>query len=155
MRAPDFARSRKGLFWRSGYTGCMSILSIATSGLQAASLRLQVSASNIANMSDTGPLPDAPNAGAFPPAYAPQRVDQVDVAGGGTAASVGTVSPSYVSQYDPSAPYADQNGLVAAPNVDLTNEVVQQITARIEFAANARVIKVESEMMKTLLDIKV
>jgi flagellar basal-body rod protein FlgC len=133
----------------------MSILSIAASGLEAASLRLQVSASNIANISDTGPLPDAPNAAGFPPAYAAQRVDQVAVAGGGTAASASTVSPSYVTQYDPSAPYADKNGLVAAPNVDLANEVVQQITARVEFAANAKVIQVESQMMKTLLDIKV
>jgi flagellar basal-body rod protein FlgC len=133
----------------------MSILSIATSGLAAASLRLQVSASNVANISDTGPLPDAPNAAGFPAAYAPSRVDQVDVAGGGTAATVTTVSPSYVPQYDPSAPYADKNGLVAAPNVDLANEAVQQITARIEFAANAKVIQIESEMMKTLLDIKV
>jgi flagellar basal-body rod protein FlgC len=133
----------------------MSILSIASSGLAAASLRLQVSANNVANISSTGPLSDAPNAAGFPPAYVPERVNQVDVAGGGTSATIGTVSPSYVSQYDPSAPFADKNGLVAAPNVDLANELVQQITARIEFAANAKVIQVEAEMMKTLLDIKV
>jgi flagellar basal-body rod protein FlgC len=133
----------------------MSILSIATSGLVAASRRLEVSASNIANAQDTGPLPDAPNAGNFPPVYRAQRVDQVDVAGGGTVANVSTVSPGYVTQYDPSAPFADKNGLVAAPNVDLANEAVQQITARVEFAANARVIQVYSEMMKSLLDIKV
>jgi flagellar basal-body rod protein FlgC len=133
----------------------MSILSIAASGLVAAGRRLEVSASNVANISSSGPLPDAPNAAGFPAAYAPLRVDQVDVAGGGTAATVSAVSPSYVPQYDPSAPYADKNGLVAAPNVDLANEAVQQITARIEFAANAKVIQIESEMMKTLLDIKV
>ena len=133
----------------------MSILSIATSGLAAASLRLQVSANNVANISSTGPLPDAPNAGGFPPAYAAERVDQVEVPGGGTAATVGTASPSFVSQYDPTAPFADTNGLVAAPNVDLANEAVQQITARIEFEANAKVIQTESEKLKTLLDIKV
>jgi flagellar basal-body rod protein FlgC len=133
-----------------------SILSIAASGLAAASRRLEVSASNIANMSDTGPLPGAnvPNAASFPPAYAPQRVDQVEVAGGGTATTVTTLSPSYVTSYDPGAPYADKNGLVAAPNVDLGNEIVQQITARYAFALNARVIQVEAEMMKALLDIK-
>ena len=121
--------------------------------MQAASLRLDVSASNVANMSSDGPLPDATNAAAFPPAYAPQRVDQVEVAGG-TAARVTNVSPSYVPAYDPSAPYADKNGMVAAPNVDLTNEVVQQVTAAYEFAANARVLQTASQMMKTLLDIK-
>ena len=104
---------------------------------------------------DTGPLPDAPNAASFPPVYAAQRVDQVDVAGGGTLANVTTASPGYVTQYDPTAPFADKNGLVAAPNVDLANEAVQQITARVDFAANAKVIEVYSEMMKSLLDIKV
>jgi flagellar basal-body rod protein FlgC len=133
----------------------MSILSIAASGLAAASRRLEVSASNVANASDTGPLPDAPNAANFPPVYAAQRVDQVDVAGGGTVANVSTASPGYVTQYDPTAPFADKNGLVAAPNVDLANEAVQQITARVDFAANAKVIQVYSEMMKSLLDIKV
>jgi flagellar basal-body rod protein FlgC len=133
----------------------MSILSIAASGLAAASRRLEVSASNIANASDTGPLPDAPNAASFPPVYGAQRVDQVDVAGGGTVANVSTVSPGFVAQFDPTAPFADKNGLVAAPNVDLANEAVQQITARVDFAANAKVIQVYSEMMKSLLDIKV
>jgi flagellar basal-body rod protein FlgC len=131
-----------------------SILAIASSGLAAASLRLQVSASNVANAEDTGPLPDAANAGSYPPAYVPQRINQVAVAGGGTQAVATNISPSYTTAYDPTAPYADQNGNVAAPNVDLANEAVQQITAKYEFAANAKVIQVYSDMMKTLLDIK-
>lgn len=131
-----------------------SVLSIASSGLAAASLRLQVSANNVANALSTGPLPDAPNAGNFPPAYVPERVDQVAATGGGTSATVGTVTPSFVPQYDPTAPFANANGQVAAPNVDLANEAVQQIIARYAFAANAKVIQTASEMMKTLLDIK-
>jgi flagellar basal-body rod protein FlgC len=132
-----------------------SILAIAASGMAAASLRLEVSASNIANMSDTGPLPgaNAPNAAGYPAAYAPKRLDQIDVAGG-TAAGVTTVAPSYVPSYDPGAPYADKNGMVAAPNVDLGNEIVQQITARYAFALNAKVMQADSEMMRALLDIK-
>jgi flagellar basal-body rod protein FlgC len=126
-----------------------SVLSIASSGLAAASLRLQVSANNVANALSTGPLPDAPNAGNFPPAYAPQRVDQVAVTGGGTSATVGTVTPSFVPEFDPTAPFANADGQVAAPNVDLTNEAVQQIVARYAFAANAKVIQTASEMMKT------
>jgi flagellar basal-body rod protein FlgC len=133
----------------------MNAFAIARSGMNAASLRLDVSTSNVANMSSDGPLPDASNAAGFAPAYAPQRVDQVEVAGGGTAAKVTTVSPSSVPVFDPIAPFADKNGMVAAPNVDLTNEVVQQITASNEFAANARVLQTASQMMKTLLDIKV
>jgi flagellar basal-body rod protein FlgC len=134
----------------------MSALTIATSGLAAASRRLEVSASNVANALDTGPLPgaDVPNAANFPPAYTPLRINQTAVAGGGTATTVTAVTPSFVPSYEPGAPFADKNGLVAAPNVDLANEFVQQIIARYEFAANAKVIQVESEMMKVLLDIK-
>jgi flagellar basal-body rod protein FlgC len=132
--------------------GMSTVLAIAVSGMAAASRRLEVSASNVANSSTTGPLPDA-NTSGFPPAYTPLRIDQVDV-GGGTSATVTPVSPSYVPTYDPSAPYADKNGMVAAPNVDFVNEFVQQITARYAFAANAKVIQADSRMLSTLLDIK-
>jgi flagellar basal-body rod protein FlgC len=131
-----------------------SILSIAASGLAAASRRLEVSASNVANALDNGPLPGAPNPTGAPPAYVPQRLDQTAVAGGGTATTVTNVSPSYVPSYDPTAPYADKNGQVAAPNVDLASEAIQQITARYAFVANAKVLQVASDLMKTLLDIK-
>ena len=132
----------------------MQVLSIATSGLAAASRRLEVSASNVANALDSGPLPGAPNPTRAPPAYVPQRLDQTAVAGGGTATTVTNVSPSYAPSYDPTAPYADKNGQVAAPNVDLANEALQQITARYAFAANAKVVQVASELTKALLDIK-
>ena len=133
-----------------------AVLAIAASGMATASLRLNVSASNVANISTTGPLPDTNTSGTteFPAAYSPLRVDQIDVAGG-TAATVTTVSPSYVPMYDPGAPYADKNGMVAAPNVDLANEVVQQIIASYMFAANATVMKIGSQMTSTLLNIAV
>ena len=133
-----------------------AVLAIAASGMATASLRLNVSASNIANISTTGPLADTNTSGTteFPAFYSPLRVDQIDV-GGGTAATVTTVSPSYVPMYDPGAPYADKNGMVAAPNVDLANEVVQQIIASYLFAANATVMKIGSQMTSTLLNIAV
>jgi flagellar basal-body rod protein FlgC len=147
----------------------MSIYSIATSGLSAASLRVSVAASNIANVSATGPLPAssgaAPSAGAaspsiaptFPAAYVPLRVDQVAQSSGstpgGTSATVSTVSPSYVARSDPSAPFANQDGLVAAPNVDLADQFVQLAAAKHSFIANAKVIQACSETEKSLLDI--
>jgi flagellar basal-body rod protein FlgC len=156
----------------------MSVLSIATSGLSAASLRLDVAANNIANVLTTGPLPAAGGSGAsgggagnsnnnaggsnnnsnFPAAFVPLRVNQVDQTNGstpgGTVATVSTVSPSFVAQSDPSAPFANQDGLVAAPNVDLANEFVQLLIARTSFAANAKVIQAFNNTTKSLLDIK-
>jgi flagellar basal-body rod protein FlgC len=148
----------------------MSIFSIATSGLSAASLRVSVAASNIANISTTGPLPASGGSGTsagagsssiaptFPAAYVPLRVDQVSQSSGstpgGTIATVSTVSPSYTAQSDPSAPFANQDGLVAAPNVDLANEFAQLAIAKYSFIANAKVIQAYSETEDALLDIK-
>ncbi|MGY3658029.1 flagellar basal body rod protein FlgC [Bradyrhizobium sp. USDA 376] len=144
----------------------MSILSIATSGLSAASLRVNAAASNIANVNTTGPLPasggSSTSAGSgiaptFPAAYVPLRVDQVSQSSGstpgGTVATVSSVSPSYTAQSDPSAPFANQDGLVAAPNVDLANEFVELATAKYSFIANAKVIQAYSETTESLLDI--
>jgi len=133
-----------------------SILSIAISGMQAAATRLQVSANNVANVRSAGALPDGQGnyPDGAPRAYVPQRVDQVDLSGGGTQAVVSDVSPSYVPTYDPGAPYANAEGQVAFPNVDLTEEAIQQLVARYTFAANARVVTAYDHMVKSLFDIK-
>ncbi|RXH14534.1 flagellar biosynthesis protein FlgC [Bradyrhizobium guangzhouense] len=147
----------------------MSIFSIATSGLSAASLRANAAASNIANVRTTGPLPtssgsstsgsggSSSTSSTYPAAYVPLRVDQVSQssgsAPGGTVATLSTVSPSYTAQSDPSAPFANQDGLVAAPNVDLADQFVQLATAKYSFMANAKVIQAYSETEKSLLDI--
>lgn len=135
-------------------TSAMSVASaIALSGMNVAALRMQVSASNVANALSDGPLPTSANAGNFPSAYAPLRVDQVATTSGGTSATVSTVSPSYVATYDPSAPYADGSGLVASPNVNLATETVQQILASYSFEANARVVRSDAQMMARLVNI--
>jgi flagellar basal-body rod protein FlgC len=142
----------------------MSTLSIAASGLSVASLRLNVAANNIANASTTGPLPAAGGSGASGSAdnsngnsnfsaYVPLQVNQVAQSGGGTAATVSAVSPGSVVQYDPSASFANQDGLVAAPNVDLASQFVQLLTAKYSFAANAKVIQAYANTTKSLLDI--
>ena len=58
-----------------------------------------------------------------------------------------------VAYYDPSAPYADANGMVAAPDIDIATEFVDLITAELDFAANLMVLRVESDMMASLFDI--
>lgn len=133
-----------------------AIVSIAASGLTAASRRLEVSARNVANALSDGPLPtaDASVRAKYPTAYAPMRVDQVEAADGGTAAVISDILPSTVPTYDPGAPYADSNGMMASPNVSLANEVVQQLVARYTFAMNAMVLRAYEQMMKSLLDIK-
>ena len=132
-----------------------SISTIALSGMNAATRRVEVSASNIANVMSTGALPNADGtvpAGA-PRAYAPLEVVQTESAGGGTQTTVTTAKPSTTAVSDPQAPFANQNGLVAAPNVDLAQELVGQMIASYSFAANAAVMKADAQMNKALLNI--
>jgi flagellar basal-body rod protein FlgC len=143
----------------------MNTLSIATSGLSAASLRLDVAASNIANALTTGPLPVTSGSGApggadrssnganLPSVYIPLQVNQADQSGGGTVATASAVSPGFVAQSDPGAWFANQDGLVAAPNVDLASQFVQLLTAKYAFAANAKVVQSYANTTRSLLDI--
>ncbi len=132
-----------------------SISTIALSGMNAAARRLEVSASNVANVLDTGALPNADGtvpAGA-PQAYAPLELVQTASAGGGTQTALTTVTPATTAVSDPQAPFANANGLVAAPNVDLAQEMIGQMIASYSFAANAKVMTANDRMAKTLLDI--
>ena len=132
----------------------MSIAStIAVSGLNVASLRLQVAASNIANSLSDGPLPGVSNPENFPAAYRAFRVNQADVVGGATSATISSVLPATVSTFDPTAPFANADGFVASPNVDLANEMIQLLIARTSYAANAQVIRADAQMSSALLNI--
>ena len=110
---------------------------------------------NVANVRSAGPLASAGGivTASFPAAFTPWRVDQVEVSGGGTDVRISAVTPGQTPEYDPGAPYADQNGLVAAPNVDLAGEVVEALIARYAFAFNAKVMRTASDMTKSFLDI--
>jgi flagellar basal-body rod protein FlgC len=130
-----------------------SISTIALSGLNAAARRLEVSASNVANADSDGALPvDGIVPSGAPQAYVPLQVVQTESATGGTQTSVTSVAPSTVATSDPSAPFANQDGLVAAPNVDLGQELISQLVAKYSYVANARVMAADDRMTKTLID---
>jgi flagellar basal-body rod protein FlgC len=132
-----------------------SISTIALSGMTAATRRLTVSASNVANIASTGALPDASGAVATgaPRAYAPLVVVQTASAGG-AATSVATATRPSIAVSDPQAPFANASGLVAAPDVDLAQEMISQMIASYSFTAGAATLKADNRMTKALLDIK-
>jgi flagellar basal-body rod protein FlgC len=116
--------------------------------MNAATRRLEVSASNVANVMTTGALPATNGTVATgpPQAYQPLRLNETASANGGTQTSVTAAAPSYVAISDPQAPFANQNGLVAAPNVDISLEMINQMIASYSFTANAGVLKAEDLM---------
>lgn len=131
-----------------------TIAAIALSGMTAAVRRVEVSASNVANVRSTGaiPAPDGTVPNGVQQAYAPLRVNQAAAATGGAQTTVTADVAAYYPMSDPQAPFADRDGMVAAPDVDLSREMVDQMIASYTFTANVRVMKAGDEMTKTLLD---
>lgn len=133
----------------------MDAVSIALSGLKAQQTRLSAGANNIANASTSGPVPAQPPVPAVsgqPAVYKPLDVNLSSLATGGVRADVTANAGGYSLVYDPSSPYANGEGMIAAPNVDLTREIVNITEIKHSFKANLAVLKTQDEMLGALLD---
>ncbi|HYF86409.1 flagellar basal body rod protein FlgC [Azospirillum sp.] len=134
-------------------------IGIALSGLTAQTRRLDASASNVANVRSTGAVPVAGGAvaGGTPgdqrAPYQPLAVAQAD-ANPGTRATFTPITPAYLQEYAPDDSAANADGMVAAPNVDLTKERVNQIAANRAYGANIAVVRTQDEMLTSLLNSK-
>lgn len=128
----------------------MSSYSIAISGLNAQQRAVGVYAQNIANAGVTGKI--NPAAGERK-AYEPLDPVSISVDGGGVRSETVPVNPGTVPVYDPESPDANSDGLIAVPNVSLEDNLVGMQTAKQLYGANAKVIKVQEEMDKALLNI--
>lgn len=105
---------------------------IALSGMRDATLRLDVAASNIANANTDNFVPD--------------RVVAVAQASGGIQSRIESASfdlPTVVSDETNDSPSL----------TDLATEAVNTVTAKQAFAANATLLKVQDEMMQSVMDI--
>ena len=124
----------------------MSAQITAISGLNAADLTLNASASNLANADDVSAVGGAP-------AYNPVGVQQSALPGGGVVASAVTMKPSQMLAYDPTSPIANSVGLVQAPEIDPVSEVTNQLVSSQAFAYSLAALKAADEEQQTLLDI--
>ncbi len=128
----------------------------AASGMRAATLRLEASASNVASMRSSGVLPSSSTASAdAPQAYQPVRIEQTSVggSGGGAVATVRVAAPAWRAAYAPDAGFADANGMVAEPNVDLMGEALEQAAAEASFLANLQVFEAAQAMVRSLYEL--
>jgi flagellar basal body rod protein FlgC len=103
--------------------GMNTAMNIAVSGMRAASTGFAASASNLANLESDGPVP----------AISPQQ----------PVAS----APGRVSQ-----PLANMQGMIAEPDADPAQQVVNLMTASLAYRANIVSFKTAQQMEKTLLD---
>jgi flagellar basal-body rod protein FlgC len=121
-----------------------SVLGISLTGLNAAGLRLDVSANNIANAQTTSKI-NGP--------YVPQDVIQINQELGGTLAFVQDSNKPPITSYDPSNSEADSNGIVQLPNVDIEEEIGKQLEASASFMANLKAIENQKTLQDSLLRI--
>lgn len=119
----------------------------ALSGLLAASKRADAAANNIANAYSAGST--NPNHARQP--YTP--VDTVDISNEnlqGVRTETVQRNPGTVKTYDPDASFADSEGYISVPEVDLAAETVRLKVAEAAYKANAGTFEVTAEMADEL-----
>ena len=124
------------------------VAAIAASGMAAAETRLNVAAQNVANADSRGAVSGAPAP------YRPLRADLTSMSAGGVMASVSAQQSASELAYDPTAPFADAQGMVASPAVDMALQLINMRIAMRQFQASVQVFRAADATSKTLLDIK-
>jgi flagellar basal-body rod protein FlgC len=160
-----------------------SALAIASSGLSAQRVRMDVIAQNLANAETTktpqgGPYqrrvvsleavapaamtstmsfdPMSAAAAMAPPganAFGSSPIEMTNDVGGVRVASIGVDTSEGPMVYNPGSPDADKNGYVHMPNVNMTDELMELMNARRIYEANATVFQVARAMLHKAIDI--
>ncbi|QDT11167.1 flagellar basal body rod protein FlgC [Planctomycetes bacterium K23_9] len=138
-------------------SGNFSSIDISASGLAAERLRMEVVANNIANagttMTDTGD-PYRRQSVVFSAA-----MDQAAGANGNgqrygvEAIGLEADQSEFPMVYNPGHPHADKDGFVKMPNVQISHEMVDLITASRSYEANTKAISVYKEMIQQTLSL--
>jgi len=128
------------------------IFDIAGSGMSAQSVRLNTTASNLANADSVSGDPNTVYKAKHP------LFEAIRAGLGSSAASSGVAvrgiienqAPA-VARYEPGNPLADVNGYVYAPSVNTVEEMVDMISASRSYQNNVEVMNTAKEMMLATL----
>lgn len=120
----------------------INAIHIALSGLNAASRKVEASASNIANMQ----TPD------YEPLTTVQKAQTTENGqGSGVSAQNLPKTNPFTPSYEPDSPFANPQGVVNSPNVDLAEEAVNMSMAEAAYKASLAIIKTSDEMTQEML----
>lgn len=130
----------------------LDVFKIAGSALNAQSVRMNTTASNLAN-ADSVVGPDGEPYKAKQVVFAAKPVE-------GTAASIGVKVEQVVESaapgrlvYEPANPAANADGYVEMPNVNVVEEMVNMISASRSYQANAEVMNTARTLVQRTLSI--
>lgn len=137
-----------------------NIFNIAGSGMNAQSVRLNTTASNIANAETASSSSDRAYRGRHPVFSAVQAAavgDQFSY-GQESPASVGVRVDGIVEsdaplqpRYEPDNPSANEDGYVYYPNVNIVEEMTNMISASRSFQVNVEVMNAAKQMVQRVL----
>ncbi len=119
----------------------LNAISTALSGLAASSKKLEAAASNVANLGTTGSLEKGGQA-----PYSALTTQQSTGPGGSVRAEFVPKNPGFVPAYDPDSPFANGEGLIGTPNVDLAEEAVNFSLAELSYKANLKTLETASRL---------
>ena len=132
-----------------------SAFDVSTSALVAQRTRLNTISSNLANMSTT--RNERGDAEAYTPRFTVFQTDaEISTSGGGQGVKVASVEYADVQpnmKYEPGHPDADGDGYVAYPNIDMTSEFVDALSATRAYEANIGVIEITKDLGQRTLQI--
>lgn len=138
----------------------LSILDIAGSGLAAQSVRLNTTASNLANVDDVAGDPTQVYRARHPLfRAAPAGIngehsfaDHMSAVGVSVQGVVESELPP-IARYQPGHPQANEDGLVYASNVNAVEEMANMISASRSYQSNLEVINTSKELLARTLSI--
>lgn len=131
----------------------INAIGIALSGLAAATNRLNTTASNIANLTTTGSLADGGRSPYTPLTTTQQATTDSNGNPTGVSSQVVPRSNPFVPVFSPDSPFADENGIIGAPNINLAEEAVNLLVTKNVFKANVASLQTAKEMSDELLSI--
>lgn len=130
-----------------------NILGIASSALQAQSERISLIAQNLANANSVEGPDGAPYQRRIP-VFQPVEVGSGAEAGQGVKLSAVLHDDSSVdATFDPSSPFADENGMVRKPNINPVFEMVDMMQATRSYQANLSIVETAKTTALRTLDL--
>jgi flagellar basal-body rod protein FlgC len=133
------------------------IFNIAAQGMSAQSMRLNTTASNLANVDSVG-TDEQSVYKARAPIFAAFSLGELDADGQSSSTGVKVVGISestqpIVKDYQPNNPLANEEGYVFKSNVNMIQEMANMISASRSYANNAEIINTAKNMMMKTINI--
>ena len=141
----------------------LSVFDIAGSGMSAQSVRLNTTASNLANAESVAPQGEATYRARYPvfsaelesAAGGQMPLSSEEGSGEGNGVQVLGVIESDKPlniRYEPDHPYADENGYVSYPNVNPVEEMANMISASRSFQINVEMMNTARSLAERVLN---